>query len=84
MGIESIALQCSLKGAVFGHSWQKFQEGIPKIQIIEDLTMKLSSDGAPVQYINTWIEQMNASLHVSEYYLMMSEIVFQCVKSGGV
>ena len=81
--IESIALQCSLKGAVFGHSWQKFQEGVPKLQIIEDLTMKLSSDGAPVQYISIWVDQMNTALYISDYYTMIGEIVFQCIKNGG-
>ena len=55
--IDNIALQCSLKGAIFGHSWQKFQDGIPKIEIIEQLTIKLSEDGAPLRYVNIWIDK---------------------------
>ena len=82
--LDTLALQCSLKGAVFGHSWQKFQEGVPKIQIIEDLTLKLNKDGAPIQYINIWIEQMGTSLNIQDYYTMVSNIVFQCLQSGGV
>tara|TARA_R110002020_G_scaffold315470_1_gene530637 strand:- start:111 stop:362 length:252 start_codon:yes stop_codon:yes gene_type:complete len=82
--IDSIALQCSLKGAIFGHSWQKHQEGESKINIIEQLTIKLSEDGAPLRYVNIWIEQMDAALNLPDYYVMMSEIVFQCVKNGGV
>lgn len=82
--IDNIALQCSLKGAIFGHSWQKFQEGTPKIEIIEQLTMKLSEDGAPLRYINIWIEQMDAALNLTDYYTMMGEIVFQCIQNGGV
>jgi hypothetical protein len=82
--IDSIALQCSLKGAIFGHSWQKFQDGIPKIEIIEQLTIKLSEDGAPLRYVNIWIEQMDAALNLTDYYVMMGEIVFQCMQNGGV
>lgn len=82
--IDSIALQCSLKGAIFGHSWQKFQDGIPKIEIIEQLTIKLSEDGAPLRYVNIWIEQMDAALNLTDYYVMMGEIVFQCIQNGGV
>ena len=84
MLLDNIGLQCALKGAVFGHSWQKHQEGEPKIEIIEQLTIKLSQDGAPVNYVNIWVEQMDAALNIPEYYLMMSEIVFQCVQNGGV
>lgn len=82
--IDNIALQCSLKGAIFGHSWQKFQDGIPKIEIIEQLTIKLSEDGAPLRYVNIWIEQMDAALNLTDYYVMMGEIVFQCMQNGGV
>ena len=82
--IDSIALQCSLKGAIFGHSWQKHQEGESKINIIEQLTIKLSEDGAPLRYVNIWIEQMDAALNLTDYYTMMVEIVFQCIKNGGV
>tara|TARA_R110000751_G_scaffold151766_1_gene256772 strand:+ start:451 stop:702 length:252 start_codon:yes stop_codon:yes gene_type:complete len=82
--IDNIALQCSLKGAIFGHSWQKFQDGIPKIEIIEQLTIKLSEDGAPLRYVNIWIEQMDAALNLTDYYVMMGEIVFQCIQNGGV
>jgi hypothetical protein len=82
--IDSIALQCSLKGAIFGHSWQKHQEGESKINIIEQLTIKLSEDGAPLRYVNIWIEQMDAALNLTDYYTMMGEIVFQCIKNGGV
>ena len=82
--VDTIALQCSLKGAIFGHSWQKHQEGESKIEIIENLTIKLSEDGAPIQYINIWIDQLNTALLISDYYTMRGEIVFQCLQSGGV
>ena len=82
--LDTLALQCSLKGAVFGHSWQRFQEGTSKIEIIEQLSIKLSQDGAPAHYVNIWIEQMGLALTTQDYYTMVSEIVFQCLQSGGV
>ena len=82
--IDNIALQCSLKGAIFGHPWQQHQEGESKINIKEQLTIKLSEDGAPFRYVNIWIEQMDAALNLTDYYTMMGEIVFQCLKNGGV
>ena len=82
--VDTIALQCSLKDAIFGHSWQKHQEGESKTEIIEHLTIKLSEDGAPIQYINIWIDQLNTALLISDYYTMVSDIVFQCLQSGGV
>ena len=44
MGFNNIDVQCSLKGAIFGHSWQKHQEGESKTKIIEDLVIKLNQD----------------------------------------
>ena len=73
-----------MKGAVFGHSWQKHQEGIPKIKIIEDLTLKMNADGAPHEYISIWVEQMDAALNVTDYYAMVGEIVYQCLIHKGV
>ena len=81
---KSIDLQCALKGAIFGHSWQKHQEGTSKIEIIEELSIKLNQDGAPPHYISIWIEQMDAALNIPDYYLMVGEIVYQCLINKGV
>ena len=84
MGFNNIDFQCSLKGAIFGHSWQKHQEGVPKIKIIEDLVIKSNQDGAQPEYINVWVEQMDAALNIPDYYLMLGEIVYQCLINKGV
>tara|TARA_R100000808_G_C2150855_1_gene159725 strand:- start:1498 stop:1806 length:309 start_codon:yes stop_codon:yes gene_type:complete len=84
MGFNSIDLQCSLKGAIFGHSWQKHQEGTSKTKIIEDLVIKLNQDGAPTHYVSVWVEQMDAALNIPDYYLMVGEIVYQCLINKGV
>ena len=81
---KAVDVQCALKGAVFGHSWQKHQEGVPKIKIIEDLTLKMNADGAPHEYISIWVEQMDAALNVTDYYAMVGEIVYQCLIHKGV
>ena len=83
-GFNSIDLQCALKGAIFGHSWQKHQEGESKTKIIEDLVVKLNQDGAPPQYVSIWVEQMDAALNISDYYTMVGEIVYQCLINKGV
>jgi len=77
-------VQCALKGAIFGHSWQRHQEGVSKTEIIEQLVIKLNEDGAPPHYINIWVEQMDASLNITDYYVMVGEIVYQCLQHGGV
>ena len=82
--VETTEIQCALKGAIFGHSWQKHQEGISKIDLIEQLTIKLDEDGAPNHYINIWIEQMDAALNISDYHTMVGEIVYQCLINKGV
>ena len=82
--VNTIDVQCALKGAIFGHSWQKHQEGISKIDLIEQLTIKLAEDGAPNHYINIWIEQMDASLNIPDYHTMVGEIVYQCLINKGV
>ena len=84
MGFNNIAVQCSLKGAIFGHSWQKHQEGESKTKIIEDLVIKLNQDGAPTEYVSVWVEQMDAALNIPDYYLMVGEIVYQCLLNKGV
>jgi len=82
--VKAIDVQCALKGAIFGHAWQKHQEGISKTELISDLTIKLSDDGAPIQYINIWIEQMDAALNLDDYYVMVGEIVYQCLEHNGI
>ena len=82
--VQTVDVQCAMKGAIFGHAWQKHQEGVSKAELISDLTIKLSDDGAPIQYINIWIEQMDASLNLKDYYVMVGEIVYQCLQHNGV
>ena len=84
MGFNSIDLQCSLKGAIFGHSWQRHQEGTSKTKIVEDLVIKLNQDGAPPQYVSIWVEQMDDALNISDYYTMVGEIVYQWLINKGV
>jgi len=81
---KAVDVQCAMKGAIFGHGWQKHQEGITKTRIIEDLVLKLKEDGAPNQYIQVWVEQMDASLNLKDYYVMIGEIVYQCLQHNGV
>ena len=35
-------------------------------------------------YISIWVEQMDASLNITDYYVMVGEAVYQCLKHGGV
>ena len=60
------------------------KEGVSKIKIIEDLTLKMNEDGAPHEYISIWVEQMDAALNLTDYYTMVGEIVYQCLVHKGV
>ena len=82
--VNTIDVQCAMKGAIFGHSWQKHQDGVKEIEIISDLVIKLTEDGAPPEYINVWVEQMKTALRQGTYYEMIGEVVYLCLEYGGV
>ena len=42
INVNTMDVQCALKGAIFGHSWQKRQEGISEVELIEQLVIKLT------------------------------------------
>jgi|ETNmetMinimDraft_5_1059913.scaffolds.fasta_scaffold17733_3 hypothetical protein len=82
--VNTMDVQCAMKGAIFGHSWQKHQDGVKELKIIEDLVIKLTEDGAPPKYIAVWVEQMKTALKQDTYYEMIGEVVYLCLEYGGV
>jgi|TARA_R110000824_G_scaffold5961_9_gene27362 hypothetical protein len=82
--VNTMDVQCALKGAIFGHSWQKHQDGISEIKLIEDLVIKLTDDGAPPAYIKVWVAQMKTALKSDNYMKMVGEVVYLCLEYGGV
>jgi hypothetical protein len=84
INVNTMDVQCALKGAIFGHSWQKRQEGISEVELIEQLVIKLTDDGAPPRYIQVWVEQMKTALTTKDYMKMVGEVVYLCLEYGGV
>lgn len=81
---DQTTLQCALKGAIFGHSWQKAKDGMPISEIETELIKKLITDRAPQKVINVWLSQLGNAIHSDDYYWMIGDVIYRCLDNGGV
>ena len=78
---EDRIAQCAMKGVEFGLIWEHRNEGADQV-VIASMVDKLIEDGAPPRIIDIWSQQAMYAMSYEDRYLMLNDIVFECIEVG--